>query len=443
MIPRPWHARSLGLLATAALAFPAQAFASPTLKVDGGTVTLGADAPPYFDTVLVTSTGILTAMPYVSGSSMSTGWLTLKANSITVDAGGSIAADGAGYRGQDSSFGGCALMTAMLCAGAGTMVGLPGGGGGFFAQGANGTQEAMMGMCTDLGAKAQGGAKFFDMTKMLLDLGSAGGAGKLTSATATAGGNGGGGIRLVAALVTINGTVSAAGSSANPIGGIGPGGGSGGAIEITTASLSGTGTLSVRGGDGAHGVGITGMFSPNNGGGGSGGVVILHLPPGDTSPLSVVSDGGKTGDCATFAAPGGGSANAPMAGACIDVDGDGHASKKCPSLPGDDCDDSDPNVHPGALELCNGKDDNCDGNVDEAPNECTMKMNGEVCGMVGGMPGCVAATDGGSDGGDVPQYIQLGGGCAMRDQPPSRGAAALGMGLLALAAAARRRRPLT
>jgi len=30
-----------------------------------------------------------------------------------------------------------------------------------------------------------------------------------------------------------------------------------------------------------------------------------------------------------------------------------------------DCDDSDPNVHPGAEEVCNGKDDNCNGFVDE------------------------------------------------------------------------------
>jgi len=29
-----------------------------------------------------------------------------------------------------------------------------------------------------------------------------------------------------------------------------------------------------------------------------------------------------------------------------------------------DCDDTDPGVHPGALEVCNGVDDNCDGNID-------------------------------------------------------------------------------
>jgi hypothetical protein len=42
----------------------------------------------------------------------------------------------------------------------------------------------------------------------------------------------------------------------------------------------------------------------------------------------------------------------------IDADGDGHAAAS-------DCDDTDPAIHPGAEETCNGVDDNCNGEVDE------------------------------------------------------------------------------
>ncbi len=51
---------------------------------------------------------------------------------------------------------------------------------------------------------------------------------------------------------------------------------------------------------------------------------------------------------------------------CVDADGDGYhrpgaLQQTCP----EDCDDNNPHVFPGAVEICNGADDNCDGLIDE------------------------------------------------------------------------------
>jgi len=62
------------------------------------------------------------------------------------------------------------------------------------------------------------------------------------------------------------------------------------------------------------------------------------------------------------------------AGGCVherptDADHDGFIGKAPEGAPlacgGQDCDDADPSVHPGAAEVCDGKDNNCNGAIDE------------------------------------------------------------------------------
>lgn len=57
----------------------------------------------------------------------------------------------------------------------------------------------------------------------------------------------------------------------------------------------------------------------------------------------------------------------------FDGDEDGHAPRVCG---GDDCDDSKGRVRPGHPEECNGRDDNCDGVVDEGINFATTEHCG-------------------------------------------------------------------
>ena len=68
----------------------------------------------------------------------------------------------------------------------------------------------------------------------------------------------------------------------------------------------------------------------------------------------------------------------PLRGAaasCTDEDGDGYGIG-CAAGP--DCNDHDPAMHPGAVETCNFKDDDCNGLVDEAPGCVAPALDAEA-----------------------------------------------------------------
>ena len=61
------------------------------------------------------------------------------------------------------------------------------------------------------------------------------------------------------------------------------------------------------------------------------------------------------------------------ADAWVDADGDGHPGGAACGALGADCDDTDAAVFPGAVEVCNGRDDDCDGLADDADPELAAR----------------------------------------------------------------------
>jgi hypothetical protein len=74
----------------------------------------------------------------------------------------------------------------------------------------------------------------------------------------------------------------------------------------------------------------------------------------------------------------------PIVLICDASDHDGDGFSGCQG----DCDDSDPAIHPGAAEICNGRDDNCDRWIDGGEDDLCSSENPCVLGRCGGASGC-------------------------------------------------------
>jgi hypothetical protein len=79
--------------------------------------------------------------------------------------------------------------------------------------------------------------------------------------------------------------------------------------------------------------------------------------------LPLCNSGCPRGFTCTATDGGPGYCQPPSSGCCIDQDGDGYGQGV--ACAGPDCDDTNPNVHPGATEVCNGIDDDCNGVIDD------------------------------------------------------------------------------
>ena len=259
-----------------------------------------------------------------------------------------------------------------------------------------------------------------------------------------AGASAGGHIILRAAQIAVDGVIESEGEQFTTSVGAAIGGGSGGVIEIYAYDLTGSGTISVKGGKGLV------VMDPTSGdmlygGGGAGG--LIYIEAHKISPnLTFQVDGAPT--VAPMAACGGlGAGQAGllvtnMVDTCIDADGDHAPSAYCDDGGDADCDDSNSNVKPGAKEVCDGLDNDCNGKVDDgnAIDECDA-MHGELCidggcTRTGGMPD---ASTGASDAGPDLAYLDFDGGCDMT-QAATPGLFALGGALAAAFARAIRSR---
>jgi len=154
-------------------------------------------------------------------------------------------------------------------------------------------------------------------------------------------------------LISVLGLVACSPDSGSSTSSGGPGGGDAGGGDTSANASSGgepgsgggaaqgspTTSVTSAGGDGDGGTsGSSDGGGPSNGGGG----------PGNGGGNPGAGGDGTGGDVTASSSTG-----------ASDIDGDGF------TIDGGDCDDTRDDINPDATEICNTRDDNCDGNVDE------------------------------------------------------------------------------
>jgi hypothetical protein len=408
----------LAALLAVALGAPS-ASAAATLTVDA---PVSLDGVRTYSEVVVKAGGTLSVKARAADGSG--GVLHLKAARIVVEPGGTIEANGSGYSGRNDTSG-----DGPGGGQSGAAPGDPGGGGAYGGHGGAATL-ACQPFALSSGTLYEG----------FPEPGSAGGAAAVAGGAAgSRGGHGGGVIRLEAAVIELGGLVQANGDDGQVVMGIGSGGGAGGAIELVANDLvvEGEGArLEARGGKG-------GGEGDARGGAGGGGRVVVRAPDPGAALAHDVS-GGAGEECLGSPGDGGlGTYDAPGAPAtCLDADGDGATASACG---GDDCDDGDAAIHAGAIEACDGVDNDCSGAADDdlPTTACSAPL---VC--VGGA--CAEPADAGATTGSgadlAPIGVEYQGGCSVRvveadDDALACGAAAAAiLGGLAARGLRRRRR---
>jgi hypothetical protein len=349
--------------------------ASPDLVLDGQELSL---AGTHRFRIVNLSNGAKLVVPPYAGDPKTGGRLEIIAHYILIDATSTVNATAAGYRGLLNADG------EGEGGGKGAMVSSDATGGG--GHGAPGGHGVLSSGCVVIDG-ATGGQISVAGAKDVTFGGAGSAAGTADGTDGGRGGRGGGAILLRAGRIELDGRVLANGETGGVFHDDSAGGGAGGGVLLQASQWLGFGGVIEA--NGAPG----GVSSKCQGGGGGGGflrLLVQGIPPGVT--LS------QLGGSATCAAASGQNATllSPENPGCLDLDNDGFQSNQCG---GTDCDDSDPLVKKGGVEVCNGQDDDCDGQVDEGDlcpgGQC---VGGACVWLDGGLDGAAdSAVDGGAD----------------------------------------------